>query len=393
MFIINLTLSFCSVLGEAVVVELAQLETENKDSKAKDYVSMFFLARTVGELLSSYLKGLFVDIMHLRTIFLIGSFIPVLLILSGVILIEKKITREESSNEDEERGLTTAEIENNGESEQNNQTPKKSLFNVFIEFLCQKFILIPIMFIIIFKATPSYNDSFFYYITNELKINATSLGKISFCSTIAILIAILFYKAYLKNCNFKFMIIIGTIISFFISLACFLIVLRINIKLGIPDFWLLLFTNSFLSLVGELVLLPILSLACVLCPKNLEGTVYAVFMSSLNFGGILSHLNGGFVTSALNISTKDYSNLHWLILIAKFSSLLPLPMLFCIDDKYFNPETKKEIEEKFSNTKEPNDFIENNDENLKKKDINEETTSDKQQEKCNVIENKNDSKV
>ncbi len=340
-FLINLTLSFCSVLGEAVVVELSKMETEDQESKAKDLVSLFFLARTVGELLSSYLKGLFVDIMPLRTIFFIGSFIPVLLVISGFMLIENKSNESNSLQEEEQTNLMERQSESQSEPTQPNPQTK-NLFQEFMTFICQKYILIPLMFIIVFKATPSYYDPFFYFITNELKINATDLGKISFFSTIAILIAILVYKTYMKNFNFKNMIIIGTIISFFISFACFLLVLRVNIKMGISDFWLLLFTNSFLSMVGEFVLLPILSLACVLCPKNLEGTVYSVFMSSLNLGGILSSLNGGILTSMMGISTKNYDNLHWLVFVSKISSLLPLPMLCCIDDKYFHSEKKEE---------------------------------------------------
>jgi folate/biopterin transporter len=339
-FMVNLTLSFCSVLGEAVVVELSQMETEDKDSKAKDLVSMFFFARTVGELISSYLKGLFVDIMPLRRIFLIGCFIPSMLIIAGFMLIEKRVgekseNRERRDNPENHDNLDRENygtIHNNSQNTHNSsivQQPK-NLVQEFTNFICQKYVLLPLMFIIIFKATPSYFDPFFYFITNELKINATALGKISFVSTIAVLCAIVIYKTYLKNFNFKHMIIIGTITSFFISLLCYLLVLRINIKFGIPDFYLLLFTNSFLSMVGEFVLLPILSLACVLCPKNLEGTIYSVFMSSLNLGGILSSLNGGILTSAMNISTKDYSNLHWLILASKVSSLLPLPMLYFI---------------------------------------------------------------
>lgn len=347
-FIVNLTLSFCSVLGEAVVVELSQMETEDKDSKAKDLVSMFFFARTVGELISSYLKGLFVDIMPLRKIFLIGCFIPSMLIIAGFMLIEKRVCEKSESrdnpqnNIDQENNYGT--IDNNFENTYLHNSSviqqPKNLMQEFTKFICQKYVLLPLSFIIIFKATPSYFDPFFYFITNELKINATALGQISFVSTIAVLFAILVYKTYLKNFNFKHMIILGTFISFFISLLCYLLVLRINLKFGIPDFYLLLFTNSFLSMVGEFVLLPILSLACVLCPKNLEGTIYSVFMSSLNLGGILSSLNGGILTSAMNISTKDYSNLHWLVLASKISSLLPLPMLYFIDDKYFHPETK-----------------------------------------------------
>jgi len=369
-FLVNLSLSFCSVLGEAVVVELSQKEKTDKSSKAKDFVSTFFLCRTIGELLSSYLKGLFVDIMPLRQIFFIACFIPLLIIISGFILIESpassssdnQLNKNDNNDNNKNYGEKISLVnnlqrknnnDNNGELIRNNMEngihnntePKQSLFSEFITFICQNYVLIPLMFIIIFKASPSYYDAFFYFITNELKFSASDLGKISFCSTIAILIAIGIYKKYLKDYNFKAMITIGTIVSFLVSFLCYILVLRINLRVGVPDFWLLLFTNSFLSLIGELVLLPILSLACVLCPKNLEGTVYSIFMSSLNLGGILSQVNGSLCTNLFGITSKNYDNLHWFILFSKFLSLAPLPILLCINNNYFEPKEKKEEED------------------------------------------------
>ena len=34
--------------------------------------------------------------------------------------------------------------------------------------------------------------------------------------------------------------------------------------------------------------MPILVLACKMCPKNIEGTMYALLMSAINFGGMIS---------------------------------------------------------------------------------------------------------
>jgi folate/biopterin transporter len=351
MLLVNFSLSYSTVLGEAVVVELSKAESTDKDSKAKDYVSLFFLSRTLGEILSSYFKGLFVDIMPLRQIFFIAMFVPIMLIFAGFILVEEPVNKRRHALADEE--------EVNPLAVESQQAPKRgATFKDFINFFFQGYVLIPLMFIIVFKATPNYHDSFFYFITNDLKLSATELGKIAFCSTIAILIAILIYKQYLKQCNFKFMILLGTFVSFFISLMSLLLVLRINIHYGISDFWILLLSSSFLSLIGELVLLPMLSLACVLCPKNLEGTIYSVFMSTLNLGGILSNMNGAILTKALSITSKDYTNLHWLIIISKVSSLLPLPMLLCIDNKYFHPELNNDNEKQ-----------EKNDIDIKKQDI------------------------
>lgn len=39
-----------------------------------------------------------------------------------------------------------------------------------------------------------------------------------------------------------------------------------------------------LQFVGELNIMPILVLACRMCPKNIEATMYAMLMSTINFG-------------------------------------------------------------------------------------------------------------
>ena len=63
------------MLGEAIVVELSQLEEDKTkvNEKAKNYVSLFFATKYTGALFSSYLKGLFVELMNVRKVFLIAS--------------------------------------------------------------------------------------------------------------------------------------------------------------------------------------------------------------------------------------------------------------------------------------------------------------------------------
>ncbi len=435
LLLINVCLSFSSVLGEAIVVELSQLEKVNSSSSAKDYVSLFFFFKYFGALLSAYLKGLFIEIMSIRWVFFIASILPWLIVSSGFILVEVKVNEElEGTNEEKERlnsnennylelknteyfdeklskeskspkhaayntitvnqlnsndeakeALKTANTSNKINEDKNKVTnfpidiieedlknkktdedninkkmniddsydevfkpqPKPSplkLLQAFGSFICQKFVIVPTVFIITLMATPSYNDPFFYFLTNELKFSASSLGKISFCSTATTLFAIWLYRTCFKDFNFRLMITFGTIFSFIFSFMAYLLVIRANVKIGISDFWFVLFSSSFLSMIGELVMMPMLSLACLLCPKNLEGTVYALFMSALNFGGIMSGLFGSFLTAHLGITAKDYSNLYKLITIANILSLVPLPFLLFISDSYFEPKEENNAE-------------------------------------------------
>ena len=155
------------------------------------------------------------------------------------------------------------------------------------------------------------------------------------------LIGIVFYKTYLKNIGFQKMIIFGTLFSTFISLFNFLLVLRVNINFGISDLSVLFLTGAIISFLAEFIIMPVQALACSSCPKNLEGTIYSIFMSAIHFGFVFSRLSGSVISKLLRITSKDYSKLHLLIFISKICTLIPLPLLCYLDDSYFNLKDNK----------------------------------------------------
>ena len=323
LFLISCFSCFCSVIGEAIVVEVSQLNKkiknynnnnynkDNDEEDAKDYVSIYFIIKNFGCLLSAYFKGKFVEWFELKTIFLISSFVPILIIISGFILIEEKY--------------------NNNNREYKNY----NLFINFINFIKQKIVYIPTLFIFLFTCTPSYGDALFYFVTERLNFTPENLGVISLFSNIFTIIAIFLYKFFFKNIKIKIIIFFGILIYFIFSFMAFMLVKRFNIYLGINDFYFALLSSSVISLIGEFLLMPILSLAAELCPKNLEGTVYSLFMSTLNFGGVMSNLFGSCLMLFYGISKINYERIGALILTSNLLALIPLPFLFFIDDKYF----------------------------------------------------------
>jgi len=336
LFIISFGKSFSSVLGEAIVVELSLLKKKinyNEENikneilkkteyDAKDFISMFFLIRTFGYLISSYLQGKIIEIFSLKTIFLITSLIGFLIIISGFLLIEKKI-----------------EIKEN----------EYKIINDLIIFIQKKNIYIPLLFMIIFGCSPSYSQPLFYFITNKLKFTPSDLGIISMFSTLFSLIGIFIYKKYLKNIKIKKMLLIGSIILIFLSFTTYILVKRINLILKINDFIFLLFGNCIMSLIGDLVAMPILSLSAILCPKNLEGTVYSLFMSANNFGYSLGNLFGSFLTEFFMVTHNHFDNLGKLVITSNLLSFLIIPIILFINDKYFSPndyyEKKNQLNE------------------------------------------------
>ena len=191
LFIICFGKSFASVLGEAIVVELSLLKkkinnnnenTKNNiitktDHDAKDYVSMFFLIRTFGYLISSYLQGKIIEIFSLNTIFFLTSSIGFLIIISGFLYIEKKIEPQNIND--------------------------NQLINDLIEFIQRKNIYVPLIFMVIFGSSPSYGQALFYFLTNKLKFIPSDLGIIAMFSTFSSLIGIYLYKQFLKDIKIK----------------------------------------------------------------------------------------------------------------------------------------------------------------------------------------------
>jgi len=356
LFILNIGFSFITVLGEAIVVELSQLEANhsNFQDNAKNLISMFFMCRYSGNLIAALLKGYLIESVGLRNVFLLSSFVGVLIFISGMILIENRIIishkENTNTNDQDEKLLSKEKIEDSGLqnnvtflSERNNtmlllHKNKKHIIKEFWEFLKKKYVYIPTIFIIFYMGTPSFSSPIFYFLSNNLNFKPSDFGLISFFSNVFILLSILFYRAFLKQCNFKILITTGTFISFLVTFLSYCVVTRINLAWGISDFILCLACSSLLAGIGEIIVLPMLSLGCQICPRYLEATVYSFFMSTINLGGVISELSGSFLTNYLRITSTDFTNLPKMIIITNIISVIPLVLLLFMDDNYFHPQ-------------------------------------------------------
>jgi folate/biopterin transporter len=331
----SFALSFSSVLGEAIVVELCNIEFEGSHEMAKNYVSLFFLFKNCGILLASFFKGYLMEILTIREIFLLSSIIPFFTFFAGVIFIEQRL---ENFNYDLKNTLLDAV--NKLELE---KIQKKDLLKDFYEFLTKKEAYIPALYVIFLFCTPDFSNAFFYYMTNVLEFSPLQLGVISLASTIGVLLAIISYRRFFKNCRFRVVVTYSTFLYFIFSFIATLLVTRYNIILGISDFNLCMFGFTFLSILAELSMMPILTLACMICPRSLEGTVYSFFMSALNLGQCLSILFGSFLTSGLKITSHNFANFGTLILICNISKILPILGIYLINEKYLEPSLNENI--------------------------------------------------
>lgn len=61
-----------------------------------------------------------------------------------------------------------------------------------------------------------------------------------------------------------------------------------------------------------------------MCPKNIEGTIYAMVMATWNLGSNISNILGGFVMEAFGVSSHNFDNLSYMVFLTNTLQLIPI---------------------------------------------------------------------
>ena len=211
-------------------------------------------------------------------------------------------------------------------------------------FVSNKEILIPAIFILVFIATPACSDAMFFYFTNELGFEPEFMGRMKMVYGIGMIIGMIIYRLFLHKIDFKYLLVSTTVLCSLISLLQLLLVTGANKHIGIPNEVFAIVCTFIIQISAEINILPLLVLCCKICPKYIEGSMYALLMSTVNLGYMLSGQFGGLLMLALGITEKNFDLLWVLILISSFSMLVPLPILYFVP-KFGENQKDKTYEE------------------------------------------------
>ena len=276
-FIINSCISFSTVIAHAILIETTEMENNNNKSD----VSLYFLVKNLGMLIASYIKGILLEKFSIKITFYVSAF------------------------------------------------NKKYLYN--------KDILFTFTFLMILVSCPTYNEALFYFTTNKLNFTPYYFGNIHTISVVVNLFFILLYKKYLSKLSFKSIIIIAKICLFVVLMLNYFLIKQ-NITNLISNYYLYMFIYSMNMSLITLRNLPIFEIGAILSPKNLEGTVYAIFMGILNFGQIAASFLGSLLMKYFSISKNNFTNLIIMINIINLIGILPLGLIGFIPKKYLQRE-------------------------------------------------------
>lgn len=357
LIIVNISISFSSVLGQAIIVEMSKSDSSNNTitkNDSNDLVSWYFVCKYCGVFLASFLKGYLIEQYSIQMVFIVSACFPIVTLISGLILYEERIIDKKHKSyvnidkeikEDNFQNIGNDNQEISSNTVEQNQEHKndlsisnaenESLFKKFCFFFCEKEVIIPTSYMIFLLSIPNYRDTLWYYCNDELKLTPSNFGTISIFNTLSTIIAILIFKIFLSKTKFRKVVNILHIITVLSAFLINLLIERVNLDLKINDFYFVLISTSIFLSSNELTSMPMMTLACNLCPKNLEGSVYAMFISALNFGDLMSSFLGSMITKSFGIKTGNYKNFWKLVLISNILEIIPIPVLLCIPENYF----------------------------------------------------------
>ena len=209
-------------------------------------------------------------------------------------------------------------------------------------FLKLDLIYKPVIFIFLYMIAPSYSDPLFYFYTNELKFTPNIMGRLKLIYGFASVIGIWIFNKYLRNVGFKKIMWVTTILSMLFNMLSIILVKRINVRFGIPDYIFCMTADALTTALAEINTMPLLVLACNICPKNIEGTLFAFLMSVINMGSLISNQMGSYFTIYLGITAYKFDSLSTLIFISNIVYLVPMPSLYLVNDNQYNQESNQD---------------------------------------------------
>ena len=329
-FLVNVSLSFSSIISQAIFVELSkQQDGDEGKQELKSLNSLYTFYKYIGILIASMLKGVLVEMFTLEDVFIISSFIPIVVIIAGFVFEEKRMNTSSSQTNDK--------LISNSIHTSNANSNCKQIFNYITEIR----IIIIIVFIVLLTALPpSYEHPLFYYNDEISKFKPNDFAIINLLSTVLSLIIIYLYKQYLYSLSFKTTVTIGRGVFLLCMFAHYMVIKGYNVDY-ISDYLIFVISGPIGVAARELSLLPVQVLAGLLCPENMEGTVYAVFMSGINVGEGLGNIVGSVMMGKLDIKKGCFGKFGLLLEILMMLGSVPIVVLGCIKKDVLEGNDKK----------------------------------------------------
>jgi len=196
--------------------------------------------------------------------------------------------------------------------------------------ICDKRTWGPMLFMFLISLPPNIDESMIAFRTDNLHFSNSFGLLVTLLGGIGGILGVLLYNIWFSKYSYRKLLLGAFFVLISTNLLCLILIQHTNRTLGISDKAFAIFIEMLRSAATQMTRFPFLVYAAEVCPPNVEATMYACFMFCTDLGGCLSHLFGDLISTALHLSTENFSNLWTFSLISTSSYIIFLPLLFLL---------------------------------------------------------------
>ncbi|KAJ8561150.1 hypothetical protein K7X08_027340 [Anisodus acutangulus] len=318
---LHIVLALLSLTAGSAAVAIADVTVDacvaqnsgSHPSLAADMQSLCALSSSIGALVGFSLSGILVHLLGPMGVYGLLSIPAGLLVLVGVLLKES--------------------LTHNFAYQQVNQNLTDAAKAMWNTLKCPE-VWRPCLYMYLsFALSVDIQEGMFYWATDSKggpHFSKESIGYISAVASIGSLLGAILYQYGLKDHSFRDVLFWTQLLFGLSGMLDLVLVLRLNLKFGIPDYFFMVMDASVSQMVGRLKWMPLLVLSSKLCPPGIEGTFFALLMSIDNTGLMTSRWGGGLLLHVFKITRTKFHNLWLAILIRNILRITPLFVLFLV---------------------------------------------------------------
>jgi len=180
---------------------------------------------------------------------------------------------------------------------------------------------------------PNLGDPMFVWLTDAPdgpQFGAKLMGALEGVGAVSLFFGVVLYNKYLTRVSYRKILLFAQIALVLYNFSDLILVLRLNLKVGIPDEVFVAGDDAFGVLCGRFIMMPLFVLSSKVCPDHLEGTLFAMLMALSNFGSSIGDFFGSSLTEAFGIHDGNFDLLPQAVIAKSICRLLPIPLIFLL---------------------------------------------------------------
>lgn len=188
----------------------------------------------------------------------------------------------------------------------------------------------------------SFSGASFYFYTDmsEEYEDGPHFSKTFFTAVLGIvgavcsLVGLWLYVAFFKHWRYRKILCVTNAILCLTYLLDIVQFTRFNTRLGISDHFFVLGSHTIQGVIARIAWMPQVLVLSQMCPRGLEGTMYAILAGSANFGGSIASFVGAYLLQVCGVNPNgkvgDAMRLSNLWIPCAISAILPAVMILFI---------------------------------------------------------------